>query len=140
MEGTSPIERARLPFKKRGTGRYWTGFTVCLFIVLLSVFTWVIHRRLTQYESLHQAGGHHMTATKVCLTDRNQTLLSSAHELVGSGMLIVAVALAGSLFAGCDVPAKVTYRRQSRQIGDLRGSPYLSHFFFRPPPTLLLSV
>lgn len=136
MEATLPFNRASLPRKKPRSRRYWTGFTVCLFVVLLSVFTWVIHRRLTQYE-LQQAGGHRMTATKVCLTDRNQTSLPTAHELGVSGMLLAAVVLAGVPGSGDDSPQAFIGHTRPRPLGCARSRPCLAHFLFLPPPSLL---
>lgn len=140
VEEILPIDGARLPRRNSGANPYWTGFTICLFMVLLSVFTWVVHRRLTQYEPLQQAGGHRMTATKVCLTDRNQISLPTAQGLDESGILLTAIVLASTPVRGDDSPQASIDCEQPRQLCRSRSKPCLAHFFFLPPPPPRLSL
>jgi hypothetical protein len=138
MKAISTINRTRLT----GTGRrkpgYWSGFSVCMFVVLLAVFTWAVHRRLTQYESLHQAGGHHMTATKVCLTERPQVSVPTEQRMSRPAMLFLALVLAFALLRldeGHGSSPREEHAQRSR--GRLL-HPGLTHFFFLPPPGSLL--
>ena len=118
---------------------YWGGFSVCLFIVLLAVFTWALHYRLAQYESLQQTGGH-LPAAKMCLTDRNQIPVLSSHTLADAMGLFVALAFA-SMFFGFGKPE--TSRRLGEQPERLPGARIricLTHFFFLPPPNPLAAA
>lgn len=117
-----------------GRGGYWSGFSVCLFIVLLSVFTWVVHRRLTQYESMQQTSGHHMIATKVCLTERPQISVPSIQSADGTALFFIVVTFAGALFRlDCPQPAGFRLDR-SLTVPRTRLKTCLAHFFFLPPP------
>lgn len=119
---------------------YWRGFSVCLFIVLLSVFTWVVQRRLAQYESIQQAGGHHMAATKVCLTDRNQFAGVSVHTvrraLEGSAaFLLIAFATMFALATPSVQPGPEWNWLKLRGAPVPASMPGLTFFFFLPPPS-----
>lgn len=119
---------------------YWGGFTAFLFVVLLALFTWVVQRRVAQYESLQQAGGHHLTATKVCLTDRiggTIALLPAVPALAGLLFLlatlfgldqrITAAPISCASRAGCDPPLAILRR-------------LLPHLFYLPPPSLSFAL
>lgn len=140
MEGIFIVHRAPRAQGKRGPRRYWTGFTALLFVVLLSVFTWVVHRRLSQYESLEQTGGHHMTATKVCLTDRHQSLAPLTQEIGGAALFVTVIALAGALLGRDNPKGLHSVDEQPRQFRCTRSKPCLSHFFFLPPPLSHISL
>lgn len=123
----------------RSTARgYWTGFSVCLVVVVLAVFSWVVQRRLAQYESIQQAGGHHMVATKVCLTDRNQISGPSLHAVknafAGSAMLFAAIFMAFGLSMTVPLKGLSGTWRYCRGLG-ARVRPGLTFFFFLPPPS-----
>ena len=124
-----------------GTGRkkpgYWSGFSVCLFVMLLAVFTWAVHRRLTQYESLHQAGGHHMTATKVCLTERPQISVPSEQAMHGSATLFLALVFAVALLRLDEGQGSSSRGDNAQRPGGRLRHPGLTHFFFLPPPSPL---
>jgi len=114
--------------------RYWRGFSVCLFIVLLSVFTWVVHRRLTQYQALPSAGGHHMTATKVCLTERSPISVPSANALNGMAIFLAVISFALVRFYNDGAKPLQSFEACSRHLPPLRIKPCLTHFFSLPPP------
>lgn len=111
-----------------------------MFIVLLSVFTWVVHRRLTQYESMQQPGGHHMTATKVCLTERLQITAPSVHTADNAKILLVAVAFASSLFRIDDSRQSPVRRDDPAHPYRARIKPCMAHFFFLPPPAARIAL
>ena len=134
MKGTRTGNCARLAASKAGRRQYWSGFSICLCIVLLSVFTWVVHRRLAQYESMQQAGGHHMTATKVCLTERPQISIPTTNAMDGFAMFFIAIAFAGALFRLDDSHASPVRREPPGRLCRTRIRPCLAHFFFLPPP------
>jgi hypothetical protein len=140
MNGTPTSNRVQRPPRQQGQRRYWSGFSVCLFIVLLSLFTWVIHRRLTQYETIQQAGGHHMTATKVCLTERPQISVPSTHAMDDSTIFFVVIAFASTLFRLDDVQEPPIRRDQPPRLRHTRIKSCLAHFFFLPPPAALIAL
>ena len=140
MEGILPIDGARLPRRNTGANPYWTGFTICLFMVLLSVFTWVVHRRLTQYESTQQTGGHHMIATKVCLTERPQISVPSIQAADGAALFFIAVAFAGGLFRLDGSQPSPVRPDQPPPRPSTRLKICLAHFFFLPPPAILSAL
>jgi hypothetical protein len=123
-----------------GRRGYWSGFSVCLFIVLLSVFTWVVHRRVTQYESMQQTGGHHMTATKVCLTERPQISVPSIQSAEGAALFFIAVAFAGALFRSDGSQPSRFRPDQPPPQPRTRLKICLAHFFFLPPPAILSAL
>lgn len=127
---------ARRPLVKPAGRRYWSGFSVYMFIVLLSVFTWVVHRRVTQYEAM-QTGSHHMTATKVCLTERPQISVPTVQAAERGSMLFVALAFAFALLQD-DSPSSMIRRGSSPRFSRTRTRirPCLAHFFFLPPPSI----
>lgn len=142
----NPAPEARLRLDCRG---YWSGLSVVLFVVLLSVFTWVVQRRVAQYESIQQAGGHHMTATKVCLTDRNQM---SAPSIDGAGAAACGAILFGFVLSGwamffvacgfvdshlneCGLKALLVLALEASLSSLARMKRDLTYFFFLPPPS-----
>jgi hypothetical protein len=137
MNGTPIPSRAKRPLRKQRQRRYWRGFTVCLFIVLLSLFTWVIHRRLTQYQPNPQVGGHHMTAIKVCLTERPQISVPTIHTMDDSTIFFIVIALAGALFRLDEIQESPILRDQPPRLCRTRIRSCMAHFFFLPPPAPL---
>lgn len=111
---------------------------MCLFVVLLAVFTWAVHRRLAQYDSVLQ-DGHHLTATKVCLPDRPQVTVLPEQSLHGSAVLVAS----SFVFTFVDTPAAPMTRRELRDFPH-RSTHWLdcglSRFLFLPPPTQLSSL
>lgn len=140
MSGTHTSKRAGSAPNKSGQRRYWSGFSVCLFIVLLSVFTWAVHRRLTQYESMQQAGGHHMTATKVCLTERLQLATPSVHPTDNAKIFLVAAVFAGSLLGMGDSRQSPVRRDEPARLYGTRIKPCMVHFFSLPPPATHIAL
>ena len=140
MNGTHTSKRTGSAQGKSGRRSYWSGFSVCLFIVLLSVFTWVVHRRLTQYESMQQAGGHHMTATKVCLTERPQISVPSVRATDRSAILFVAIAFAGAQSRMDDSRQLPVRRDDPGRLYSARIKPCMVHFFFLPPPAISIAL
>lgn len=140
MNGNPSATKSGVSSTQTGSFGYWSGFTVFLFIVLLALFTWVVQRRVAQYESLQQAGGHHLTATKVCLTDRiggTNALLPTVPALAGFVLLLAAfLGLDKGLSAGPAQPAVATIC--ALPIAALRRS--LPHLFFLPPPAPLFAL
>jgi hypothetical protein len=125
--------------KEQEQHAYWSGFSVWLFIVLLAVFTWALHYRLAQYESIQQAGGHVPTA-KMWLTDRNQIPVLSNHAMADSMVLFVAFAFASSLFGFGKPEPSLILREQPVQPPGTRIRTCLNHFFFLPPPSLFAAL
>ena len=114
-----------------------TMFSVCLFIVILSVFAWAIHRRLAQYDTILPTM-HQSTATKVCLTERTPVPMPSTHGIDGFTLLFEILVLAGTLFALSNSEASLHLRvlRDKRDVSyPARSRPGLIHFFFLPPPS-----
>jgi hypothetical protein len=122
---------------RRSKPAYWSGFSVCMFVMLLAVFTWAVHRRLTQYESLHQAGGHHMTATKVCLTERPQVSVPTEQSAHHSAMLLVVFTFAFALMHYGDPGQPFVMSEDFQRSGRRRVRASLTRFFFLPPPAPL---
>jgi hypothetical protein len=111
------------------------GFSVCLFIVVLAVFGWVMHRRLTQYDTLQQAV-HQSTAIKACLTKRNPIALPSMRGVGAFAVFFFAFAVIATLG---NSEASVALRVQRGRRDRLSGAqirPNLARFYFLPPPSL----
>ena len=138
MKDRKPPRRPHLIRTKPDERGCVTLFTVCLFIVILSVFAWAIHRRLAQYDTILPTM-HQSTATKVCLTERTPVPKPSMHGIDGFMLLFEILVLAGTLFALRNSEASLHLRvlrdkwdesYQARYMRDL------IHFFFMPPPSL----
>ncbi len=140
MNGTLTLNRIQRSPGQQGQRRYWSGFSVCLVIVLLSLFTWMIHRRLTQYQSGAQAGGHHMTAIKVCLTERPQISVPAIHTMDDSTIFFVVIAFAGALFRLDEVRESSVRRDQPPRLCRTRIRYCVAYFFFLPPPASLTAL
>jgi hypothetical protein len=113
-------------------------FSVCLFIVVLAVFSWVMHRRLAQYDSTPHAI-HQSTAIKVCLTKRNPISMPSMHGMDGFAAFFLAFAMMAMLGSLSNSEASLTLRAQRNRWNrrsPARTRPCLVHFFFLPPPSL----
>ena len=134
MTDTYAKNRRFLPFGTPKRGGYWSGCTICLLVLVFSVFTWVVHRRLAQYESMHPGSGHSMTAVKVCLTERPRISIPTVQAIDSAALMFVAFVLAGAVpkvdgiaaFHGRDGVSVRPFRSRSRSC--------LAHFFFLPPP------
>ena len=134
MRDTRPEFRLPSPLGKPARRGDWCGFSICLFVVLLSVFTWMVHRRLTQYELMHQTTGHRLTATKVCLTERPRISVPAIQTMDGTAMFLLAILLAGA-FSGIHKSPASSFRRDSvPRPFRLRSRFCMAHFFFLPPP------
>lgn len=127
------------PHPRQAQSAYWSGFSVCLFVLLLAVFTWALHRRVAQYESL-QPLGNHVPAAKMCLTERNQMPLSSmaaveAPDGAGTMVLFLAYVFASVRQGPNGMPAELAWRRKSSGSAHTHPNPCLNYFFFLPPPS-----
>ena len=134
MQNAQTIDSTPSAGRSLAQHRYWSGFSVWLVVVLLAVFTWAVHRRLAQYESI-QEGGHHMTATKVCLTERLRISAPAARPLEGSAFFIVAVFAFAIL--RLDDSSSLFRRDSVWRPRHQRISRCMTHFFFLPPPAIL---
>lgn len=132
--------------RRQPSARSWPGrrivrrrFSVCLFIVVLAVFSWVMHRRLAQYDSAPQAI-HQSTAIKVCLTKRNPISVPSMQGIDVFAAFFLAFAVMAMLGSPGDSDASLALRAQRNRWNrrsPSRTRPCLVHFFFFPPPSLL---
>jgi hypothetical protein len=125
------MDSGRRPFRGR--------FSVCLFIVLLAVFGWVVHRRLTQYDPPQQAI-HQSTAIKVAVTKRNPMSVPSQGGTDALALFLLAFAFALTLKSPGNSETAVAYRvqrDQSDQHSNACVRPCLDHFFLLPPPSSL---
>ena len=114
-------------------------FSVCLFIVVLAVFGWVMHRRLSQYDT-PQPAVHQSTAIKACVTKRNPISVPSMRGTDAFAVFLLAFAFAAILKSPGNSKAAVAFRvqrEQSDQRADAGIRPSLNHFFFLPPPSRL---
>jgi hypothetical protein len=112
-------------------------FSVCLFIVVLAVFGWVMHRRLSQYETPQQAI-HQSTAIKACVTKRNPISVPSMRGTDAFAVFLLAFAFTAILNSPRNSEAALAFRvqrDQSDQHADAGIGPSLDHFFFLPPPS-----
>ncbi len=122
-----------------GQGAFRGQFTVCLFIVLLAVFGWVIHRRLTQYDTPQQAI-HQSTAIKACVPKRNPISVPSLQGADAIAVFLLAFAFTAIRKSSEKSKTAVAFRvqrEQSDQQTDAGMRPCLNHFFHLPPPLLL---
>lgn len=114
-------------------------FSVCMFIVMLAVCGWMMHRRLSQYEAPQQAV-HQSTAIKVCLTKRNPIPVPSMRGTEAFAVFFLTSAFLAMLGSLGNSEASLAFRVQ-RDWSDKRSAarirPSLAHFFFLPPPSLL---
>jgi hypothetical protein len=120
-----------------GRGSFRGGFSICLVIVVLSVFGWVMHRRLSQYDAPQQAI-HQSAAIKVCLTERNPMSVPSTHGMDAAAVFLLALAFIATFNSPGNSEASLTFRvqrDQSDQRADAGILPSLDHFFFLPPPS-----
>jgi hypothetical protein len=113
-------------------------FSVCLFIVMLAVCGWVIHRRLSQYDAPQQAV-HQSAAIKACLTKRIPIPVPSVRGAEAFAVFFLASAFLATLGSLGNSEASLAFRAQ-RDGADKRSAarirPSLAHFFFLPPPFL----
>lgn len=117
---------------------------MCLFVLLLAVFTWALHRRVAQYESMQPAGSH-IPAAKMCLTERNQMPLPSmvavkAPPVAGSMILFLACVFVRASRGLSNLPAARAFRSRPLASTHTHPNPCLNYFFFLPPPSLRFSV
>ncbi len=124
---------------------YWSGFSVCLFVVLLAVFIWALHYRLAQYESTQQAGGH-VPAAKMCLTERNRMVApsrqsrDSSHGSLGSMIFWVVFAFATVVLGLGKFGSSLLVRDSQQRFRFKRSRSCLTHFFFLPPPVVFAAL
>ena len=122
-----------------GRGSFRGGFSVCFFVVVLSVFGWVMHRRLSQYDTPQQAI-HQSVSLKVCVTKRNPITLPSMRGSNAFAVFLLAYAFATTLNSPGNSEASLAFRVQrerSDQRADADIRPGLDHFFVLPPPSHL---
>ena len=122
-----------------GQGAFRGQFTLCLFIVLLAVFGWVIHRRQTQYDTPQQAI-HQSTAIKACVTKRNPISVPSLQGADAIAAFLLAFAFTAIRKSPENSKTAVAYRvqrDQSDQQVDAGMRSYLDHFLLLPPPLSL---
>ena len=133
---THPLQTGQAP------RAYWSGFSVFLFVLLLAVFTWALHRRVAQYESMQPVGSHG-PAAQMCLTERNRMSLptTAAMEVPDAANLMVLFLAFLVVSSGCcGLPGALALRSRPRASGDDRLGPDLNYFFFLPPPCLPFSA
>lgn len=145
MKRKETEKRSLLGGNQQTSSVYWCGFSVCLFVVLLAVFTWALHYRLAQYEPPQSAGGH-VPAAKMCLTERNQMLVASIHYRDGS-LNYFSPILFGVAFAFANVSLgfgksslSLVIRDSQNGIRFERSKSCLTHFFFLPPPAVFATL
>jgi hypothetical protein len=137
MHDSPTLERLWCARTESGQRPFRGRFSVCLFIVLLAVFGWVVHRRLTQYDTPQQVI-HQSTAIKACVTKRNPISVPSQHGTDAIALFLLAFALVVTLKSPVNSAAAITYRvqrDQSDQHADTRVRRCLDHFFLLPPPS-----
>ncbi|HET9087451.1 MAG TPA: hypothetical protein VFN53_08010 [Acidobacteriaceae bacterium] len=113
-----------------------------MFVLLLAVFTWALHRRVAQYESMQPVGSH-IPAARMCLTERNQMSPPStaAMEVPDAANLMVLFLAFLMVSSGwCGSPGVLALRSRPRASADDRLGPDLNYFFFLPPPFLPFSA
>jgi hypothetical protein len=139
MHNNPTSERQGCAWNYSGRGSFRGGFSVCLVLVMLCVFGWVMHRRLSQYDAPQQTI-HQSAAIKVCLTERNPMSVPSMGGINALAMILLALAFVATLTSPGNSEASLTLRVQrdrwdQRADAGLRRS--LDHFFFLPPPSHL---
>jgi hypothetical protein len=126
---------ARIRPGRRGFSR---GFSICLFLVVLAVCGWVMHRRLSQYDTPQQAI-HQSTSIKVTVTKRNPISVPSQHGTDAIALFLLAFAITATLKSPENSKTAVAYRvqrDQSDQHADVSMRRRLDRFFLLPPPSL----
>ncbi|MGA7707802.1 MAG: hypothetical protein WBF45_16450 [Acidobacteriaceae bacterium] len=139
MHDNLTSERHACAWYYGGRGSFRGGFSVCFFIVVLSVCGWVMHRRLSQYDTPQQAI-HQSASLKVCVTKRNPISMPSTRGTDAFSVLLLASAFAATLRSPGNSEASLTFRvqrQQSQQRADVDIPPGLDHFFVLPPPSQL---
>ncbi len=139
MHDNLTSERHVCPWHYGGRGSFRGGFSVCLFIVVLSVFGWVMHRRLSQYDTPQQAI-HQSASLKACVTKRNPISVPSMRGTNAFAVFLQASAFTATLNSPGNSEASLAFRvqrDQSDQRADADLRPDLDHFFFLPPPAHL---
>lgn len=115
---------------------------MCLFVLLLAVFTWALHRRVAQYESAQPVGSH-IAAAQMCLTERNQMSVASTTAMEApraTGFVPILLALIVMSTGTCGLPGLLAVRSRPGTSADERLGPDLNYFFFLPPPSLPFSA
>ncbi|HZD77783.1 MAG TPA: hypothetical protein VE218_12305 [Acidobacteriaceae bacterium] len=114
-----------------------SGFSICLFVMVLSVCGWVMHRRLSQYDAPQQAV-HQSTAIKAYVTKRNPISVPSMHGTEAFAAFLPALAFAAVLSRPGTAEASLAFRvrrDQHDRRADAGSRSSLDYFFFLPPPT-----
>ncbi|MGC1872162.1 MAG: hypothetical protein WA700_14500 [Acidobacteriaceae bacterium] len=139
MHDNLTSERHVCPWYYGGRGSFRGGFSVCFFIVVLSVCGWVMHRRLSQYDAPQQAI-HQSESLKVCVTKRNPITVPSMRGTDAFAVFLLAHAFTPTLNSPGNSQASLAFRVQrerSNQRADVEIRPGLNHFFVLPPPSHL---
>lgn len=139
MKATSIPALLRLNLRRKPRG-YWSRFSVCLFVVLLAVFTWAVHRRLAQYDSVLQ-DGHHLASTKVCLPDRPQVTVSPQRTFHATPTLTATALFAFTLVnRPAEVPVFVNEALDTPPRSPQWVDCGLSRCSYLPPPSQISSL
>jgi hypothetical protein len=137
MHDNPTSERQRCARMHSGPRAFRGGFSVCLFLVVMAVCGWVMHRRLSQYDAPQQTI-HQSTAIKACVTKRNPISVPSMRGTDAFAVFLLAFAFTAILNSPGNSEAAVAFRvqrDQSDQHADAGIRPSLDHFFFLPPPS-----
>jgi len=119
-----------------GQGAFGGTFGVCLIFVVLAVCGWVMHRRLSQYDTPQQAV-HQSTSIKVCVTKRNPLSVPSMRGTDAFAVFLLAFAFTAILTALGNSESALAFRVQSEPSDRRANAGILScvhHFFVLPPP------
>ena len=139
MHDNPTSERHVCPWYYGGQGSFRGGFSVCFFIVVLSVCGWVMHRRLSQYDAPQQAI-HQSVSLKAYVTKRNPISVPSMRGTDAFAVFLLAYAFTSTLNPSGNSASSLTFRVQSEradQHSDANARPSLDHFFVLPPPSYL---
>jgi hypothetical protein len=119
-----------------GRHEFFSGFSVCLLLVVLAVCGWVMHRRLSQYETPQAV--HQSTSIKVCVTKRNPISVPSMRGTDAFAIFLLAYVFAVTFISPGNSKATLAFRVQRDALdrcADASMRPSLAHFFFLPPPS-----
>lgn len=130
-------QRARIATGGPSRSGYWSGFSVCMCLVLLALLIWAVHYRMAQYEAMETTGAH-VHGAKMLLTDRNQLPVASSKTIDTAALFLIAFAFA-SIFCvlGCAIEGSAAgwaAQRLPNRVRHPRLSGCLTYYFFLPPP------
>lgn len=123
------------------TRRTTLPLTVGLLVLIVAVFGWGLHYKMSLYRSKHTIGHHWQPATLLTERERPLALQGGVHHEPESFTAVRLIFLP-LLFLALDllIPGKLRMcyaRLQSRRSWLLCLKARFSPFFFRPPPTVL---